>query len=67
MKILLIIDSLRTGGKEKQLIELLKGLVLRKKITVQLVVMSHNIDYREVYALGVKIHYLSGKRLKILL
>ena len=53
-----MIDSLKMGGKERQLIELLKGLKRYKHIETQLVVMNHEIHYPEVYSLDIKIHYL---------
>ena len=46
------------GGKERQLIELLKGLKRYKHIETQLVVMNQEIHYPEVYNLDIKIHYL---------
>ena len=69
MKILFIIDSLKMGGKERQLIELLKGLRQNKFIHIELVVMDRDIHYDEVHNLNVKINYLirsKKKDLKIL-
>jgi len=56
MKILFIIDSLRTGGKERRLIELLKGLQHYHDFECELITLSDIIDYDYVYELDVKIH-----------
>ena len=58
MRILFFIDSLRSGGKERRLIELMKGIKLKPNIEFELVVMSNEIHYQEVFHLGIKIHYL---------
>jgi len=61
---LYIIDSLKMGGKERQLIELLKGLIDKKQIKVKLVIMNKDVHYPEVYDLDIDINYLirSSKR-----
>jgi len=58
MKILFFIDSLRSGGKERRLTELMKGLVLQEDIEFEVVVMSEELHYKEMINLGIKIHYL---------
>ena len=58
MKILLFIDSLKTGGKERQLVELLKRIKEKRQIKAELVVMNQDIHYPEVYDLSIKINYL---------
>ena len=58
MKILFIIDSLRAGGKERQLVELLNGLSRYKDIECELAVMSKDIHYNEIFNLDINIHYL---------
>ena len=58
MKILFIIDTLGSGGKERRLTELLKALKVRQNIEFELVVMSRNIHYREVLDLGINIRYI---------
>ena len=62
MKILYIIDSLASGGKERQLVELLKGLAQRKDIRYQLVVLSVNIDSSYVKGLNINMHCLQRRR-----
>lgn len=58
MKILFFIDCLLVGGKERRLTELMKVLKSRQDIQFELVVMSKEIHYQEVYDLNIKIHYL---------
>lgn len=56
VKILFIIDSLRAGGKERRLIELLKGLQHYHAFERELITLSNIIDYDYVRELDVKIH-----------
>ncbi|WP_289063690.1 glycosyltransferase [uncultured Zobellia sp.] len=58
MKILLLIESLTSGGRERRLIELLKGSKQYSGIELGLVVFSDRIHYEEVYDLGVPITIL---------
>ena len=58
MRILFFIDSLTFGGKERRLIELMKGLKLTQTIEFEIVVTSHEIHYQEVFDLNIPIHYL---------
>ncbi|MEW6442906.1 MAG: glycosyltransferase [bacterium] len=46
MRILFLIDALAYGGKERQVLELLKGLLHRGGIVCRLVVLSNSVDYR---------------------
>jgi len=64
MKILFFIDSLMAGGKERRFIELLKGLRSFPSIEFEIVVMSEDIHYREVFYLEKKIHFLIRKKKK---
>jgi glycosyltransferase involved in cell wall biosynthesis len=64
MRILFFIDSLTSGGKERRLIELMKMLILRQDIQFELIVMSNDIHYKEVFDLDIKIHYLIRKTKK---
>ena len=45
MRVLHIIESLRSGGKERQLVELLTGLAERSEIRSDIVVMSQDVHY----------------------
>ena len=58
MKIMMIIDSLVRGGRERRLLELIRALVEYDNIQVCLVLFSKRVEYTEVFDLPVKIHYL---------
>jgi glycosyltransferase involved in cell wall biosynthesis len=58
MKILFFIDSLNAGGKERRLVELMKGIKPKQNIEFELVIMSRDIHYKEIFNLNIKIHYL---------
>ena len=58
MRIIFFINTLAAGGKERRLVELMKGLKLNSDIEFQLVVMSNDIHYSEVYDLNIKIFNL---------
>lgn len=64
MKIIFFIDSLRSGGKERRLTELMKVLSLREDIKFKIVVMSEDLHYRELLDLGIKINYIIRKTKK---
>jgi len=64
MKILFIIDSLRSGGKERRLTELMKALKSRGDIQFEVAVMSEDLHYTEILDLGIKIHHVIRKRKK---
>ena len=64
IKILHFIDSLRAGGKERQLVELLKGLSVHKEIACELAIMSEDIQYNAANNLDIKKHYLIRKNKK---
>ena len=61
MRILLVNDSLIRGGKERRMIELIKGLLGRKDLKVELVLLSDVIDYPEIHDLDIPIHILIRK------
>lgn len=61
LKVLFVIDTLGSGGKERRLTELLKALSCRNDIDFQLVVMSNDIHFTEIYDLGIKIHRIIRK------
>ena len=63
-KILHFIESLRAGGKERQLVELLKGLSGHKEIDCELAIMSEDIQYNAVNNLDIQEHYLIRKNKK---
>ncbi|MEL6922651.1 MAG: glycosyltransferase, partial [Bacteroidota bacterium] len=58
MKILMIIDSLVKGGRERRLLELVKDFRKRRHIELALVLFSRRVEYPEVHDMGVPIYYL---------
>ena len=64
MKILFFIESLRPGGKERRLLELLKGLSKYEDISMELVLTRGDIHYTDVFNLNIKIHYIERKYIK---
>ena len=61
MKVLYIIDTLQLGGKERRLVELLKGLGKIKQMRYELVVLSDDIFYDYVNNQDVVVHKLIRK------
>ncbi|HBE40756.1 MAG TPA: hypothetical protein DDW27_06050 [Bacteroidales bacterium] len=61
MKIFFVIDTLGAGGKERRLTELLKALVGKQELKSELVVMSEDIHYNEIYDLGIPVHKVLRK------
>lgn len=55
MKVLLLIDSLTSGGRERRLIELIKGCKTHEDIELSLVTFSDKVHYKEVFELGIPI------------
>lgn len=64
IKVFFFIDAFNAGGKERRLVELIKGLKFRPEIRFELVVMSDKIHYQEILGLDVKIHYIVRKSKK---
>jgi glycosyltransferase involved in cell wall biosynthesis len=58
IRILHITDTLTSGGKERQLVELLRGFSKMDGFVNELVVLSDVIHYDEVRSLGIKIHII---------
>lgn len=61
MKILFLIDSLRSGGKERQLVETLKFLATRNDITCELVLMAEEVHYSYIEDLQIPTHQIMRK------
>ncbi len=57
MRILFVIESLTSGGKERRLISLIKGLSYKEDIEMEIIVLSKTVHYEEIYELGIKIHF----------
>lgn len=64
MKILFFIDGLIAGGKERRLLELMRGIKSGFDIEFELAVMNRDIHYKQVFDLGIRIHYLIRKTKK---
>ena len=58
MRIFFVIDCLASGGKERRLVELMKALKSEQEIDFELVIMSNDIHYEEVFGLDININYL---------
>ena len=61
MRILLVNDSLIRGGKERRMIELIKGLLDRDDVAVELALLSDVIDYPEIHDLDIPLHIFIRK------
>ena len=60
-KILFFTADLRSGGKERQLVELLKALSVRKEFICELVVMAKDIHYDAIKQFNINVHYMIRK------
>jgi glycosyltransferase involved in cell wall biosynthesis len=61
MRILFAIDNLGRGGKERRMLELIKGLLQTGDYQITLVVFSDRIDFDYVYTLPVDLRILIRK------
>lgn len=64
MKILFFIESLRAGGKERRIVELLKGLSKLPDLSLELALTRRDIHYDEVHQLGIPLHFVERKLIK---
>jgi len=64
MKILYVIESLASGGKERRLISLIKELLKIESNEIEIVLLSNMIHYKEIYDFDIKIHFLKRNILK---
>ncbi len=64
MKILFFIESLHAGGKERRLVELLKGLSRHEDISMELALTRRDIHYTDIFNLNIKTHYIERKYFK---
>jgi len=60
MKILYLTEEFTGGGKERRLVELLRGLSRNSEFELHLVLTKTNADYPEVNQLPITIHHLNG-------
>jgi glycosyltransferase involved in cell wall biosynthesis len=62
MKILMVIDSLGKGGKERRMLELIKGLKkVDDQFDIYLVALTDHVDYDYVYEMQIKFEVLKRK------
>ncbi len=61
MRILFVTDNLRSGGKERQLVELIKGFAVLDNIHCWLAVMASDLHYTNLLNQGIQIHYLERR------
>jgi glycosyltransferase involved in cell wall biosynthesis len=61
MKIILLCDSLIKGGKERRMIELIKGLSKEPGVHIELILFKNLIEYSEIYDLGIPLHIIERK------
>lgn len=64
MKILFFIEDLGPGGKQRRLVELIKGLSNKPNIEMELVLIKENIHYKDILLTDIKIHYTKRNLLK---
>lgn len=62
MKILIFIEDLRSGGKERRLVELVKGLNSDNEFELQLVLTRDEIHYKDVLNTGIKINVIKREK-----
>jgi glycosyltransferase involved in cell wall biosynthesis len=55
MRILLVIDTLGAGGKERRFTELVRALSKSEDIELTVIIMSNDIHYIEIFGLGIEI------------
>jgi len=58
MKILYIIESLTHGGKERRLVSLIKEFKERDNVQIEIIILSTDIHYKEIFDFNIKIHLL---------
>lgn len=62
MKIVIVIDNLIKGGKERRLIELLNGFTSTYPIEIKVILLKGKIDYPEIFQMPhVEVHILERK------
>ncbi len=61
VKILFLIDSLPRGGKERRMIELLKGLLSTGGYRPEVAILSGKVQYEEIFSLGIPVHTIIRK------
>lgn len=63
MKIVQVIDNLYAGGKQRRLLTIVKGLIEKFNVHIDIVLLRDEIMYDEVFQLPVKV-YIINRRFK---
>ena len=61
MRITFFIDTLRVGGKERQLVELLKGLCGLEGIVCEVILTDRDVFYTGLFDIDVKVHFIKNR------
>lgn len=64
IKVLLFVESLRSGGKERRVVELLKSLHDDRRFHMEVVLTREEIAYPDFLSLGIRTHIIQRKGLK---
>ena len=62
-RILFLADSLRPGGRERRLVELLRVLNQIGDLSLFLILTDDNIHYKEILSIDVKIYFVKRNQL----
>ncbi len=62
MKILFFIESLHSGGKERRLVELIKGISKDSNYELGIVLTRNNIHYKDIFSTKTDIYYAVRKQ-----
>ncbi len=62
MKLLMIVESLRDGGKQRRLVELVRVLSEKKRYQIMILILKNDIHYEEILDMeGVEVIHLGRK------
>jgi len=62
MRILFFIESLNSGGKERRLVELIKGLSSDSSNKMEIALIREGIHYEDIFSVDIKIHNTFRKK-----
>lgn len=61
MKVIFLCDSLIKGGRERRMIELIRGLSKYPDVHIELILFKNLIEYPEIHDLGIPLHIIERK------
>src|SRR5215813_12297483 len=65
MKILMVVDSIVKGGKERRMLELVKALTLHEQgYEINIVSLTNVVEYDYIYKLPIKLEIIERKSKK---